>query len=207
MNVIGLLLFVAAGGLLWARNMRYSVGLLALEGLLLALMVWTETPTTAATILVGVATLAIKGLLIPIVLWRILQTWPVSVRQDQPLPLWAYGAAAVVVLAVSHVIQLLSPTHLIRQPLLFYYGLASIHVGLVMIVARRHLLSQLAALVGIENGLVLLATALAGSLPTFMELGLLGDLALAVTLLVWTSHLIHQELHTTDVSVLQRLRG
>ncbi len=76
-----------------------------------------------------------------------------------------------------------------------------------MIVARRHLLAQIASLVAIENGLVVLAVSLAGALPTFVELGMLVDLGIAITLMVWMSHLFHHEYQTTDVVALQRLRG
>lgn len=207
MNLAGFLIFVAAGGLLWSRNMEYAVLFLAAEGLLLSIMVWSSSPLTWVTALVGLATLAIKAVLISGVIHRMIKTWPTEFRQDHPLPLWAYGVSVLVVLAVGHVIQLLAPTGVIRHSLLFFYGLSSIHLGLVMIVARRHVLSQVASLVGIENGLVVLAASLAGALPTFVELGMLVDLTIAISLLVWMSHRIHWEFHTTDVVALRRLRG
>ncbi len=207
MNDLGLLLFLLALGLLWSRTMHHTVWFLAGEGVLLSLMVWTSEPVTAVTVVVGLATLVVKGGLIPGLIHRILRTWPAAFRRDHPLPLWAYGITVLVVLAVSHVIHLLGPTGVIQHALLFFYALASIHVGFVMIVARRHLLSQLASLVAIENGLVVLAVSLAGALPTFIELGLLIDLGIAATLMVWMSHRIHQAMHTTDVITLRRLRG
>lgn len=207
MNTFGLLLFFLALGLFWSRNMSYSVWFLAGEGVLLSLMVWTSKPITTVTILVGLATLVVKGGLIPTLLHRLLRTLPAAFRRDHPMPLWAYGTAVLVVLAVSHVIHLLGPTGVIRHTLVFFYALASIHVGFVMIVARRHLLAQLASLVAIENGLVLLAVSLTGTLPTFIELGLLVDLSLAAILMVWLSHRIHHKMQTTDVITLRRLRG
>lgn len=207
MNTISLVLFASAAGLLWSRNMRYSVLFLSLEGILLAAMVLVNGPLTWTTTLVALATLAVKGAMIPGVLARMLNTWPAEVRRDHPLPLWGYALAVVVVLAVGHVVQILVPTGLIHHTLPFFYALSTIHLGLVMIVARRHLLSQMAALVGMENGLVVLSAALAGSLPVFVELGMLVDLALAVTLMVWMSHRIHHEFRTTDVAMLGRLKG
>jgi hydrogenase-4 component E len=187
--------------------MRFSVAFLSLEGTVLAVMVASQGPLTWASGLVAIATLAVKAVMIPGVLGRMLRTWPPEIRRDHPLPLWGYALAVIVVLAVAHVVQLLTPVHIIRHTLLFFYALSSIHLGLVMIVARRHLLSQMAALVGMENGLVVLAASLAGSLPTFVDLGMILDLGLAITVLVWTSHRIHQEFQTTDVADLTRLRG
>ena len=207
MNLLGLLLFLAACGLLWSRNLQYSVWSLAGEGMLLSVMVWTTARITPVTLLVGLATLAIKGALIPGLIHRLMRTWPAAFRRDYPLPLWAYGVAVLVVLAVVHVIRLLAPTGVIQHTWVFFYALASIHVGLVMIVARRHLLSQLASLVAIENALVVLAVSLAGSLPTFVEVGMLIDLGIAAILMVWMSQRIHREWHTTDVIALRRLKG
>lgn len=207
MNDLGLLLLISAMGLFWARNMQYTVWFLATEGVVLSLMVWITTPLTPVTFLVGLATLIIKGLLIPGIIHRIMRTWPARFRQDYPLPLWAYAVAVVLILSVGHVIHLLGPTDLIQHELLFFYALSSIHLGFVMIVARRHLLSQLASLVAIENALVVLAVSVAGSLPTFVELGMLIDVGIAAILMVWMSHRIHHELQTTDVIALRRLRG
>jgi hydrogenase-4 component E len=207
MNDLGLLLLMSAIALLWARNMQYAVWFLATQGVLLSVMVWTSTPLTPISVLVAMATLGIKGLLIPGLIHRIMRTWPERFRQDYPLPLWAYALAVGLVLSVGHVIQLLGPTALIQHVLLFFYALSSIHLGFVMIVARRHLLSQLVSLVAIENALVVLAVSVAGSLPTFVELGMLIDIGIAATLMVWMSHRIHHQLQTTDVVALRRLRG
>ncbi len=207
MNDLGFLIFAAAIGLLWSRTMHYTVWFLASEGLILTLMVWTTSPWSWLTFLVGLATLVVKAGLIPGLIHRLMRTLPPASRQDYPLPLWAYAVAVVVVLAVGHVIHLLGPARIIQHELLFFYALSSIHLGLVMIVARRHLLAQVASLVALENGLVVLAVSLAGALPSFVELGMLVDLGIAITLLVWMSHLFHHEFETTDVVSLRRLRG
>ncbi|MCY0899700.1 MAG: hypothetical protein OWU33_12350 [Firmicutes bacterium] len=207
MNDWGLFFFIAALGLFWARNMQYAVWSLAAEGVVLSIMVWSSAPLTSVTALVGLATLAVKGLLIPGLIHRIMRSWPARFRQDYPLPLWAYGVAAVLILSVGHVMRLLGPTALIRDAALFFYALSSIHLGFVMIVARRHLLSQLASSVAIENALVVLTVSVAGSLPTFVELGMLVDIGIAGILMVWMSHRIRHQWQTTDVIALRRLRG
>lgn len=207
MATAGLFVFLAACGLLWSRNMTHGVWFLAAEGLALTVMVWTSGPLTAATLGIGFATLAVKSGVIPGAMHRVISQWPSEYRQDQPLPFWAYLVAAGLVLAVGHVIQLLSPSGLILHRALFFYGLASIHLGLLMVVSRRHVLSQVAALVGIENGLVVLAASVAGALPTFMELGMLVDLLVAAAVLVWMSRRIHRQFKSTDIVALRRLRG
>lgn len=207
MATAGLFVFLATAGLLWSRNMARGVLFLAAEGLALTVMVWTSGPLTIATIGIGCATLLIKVGVIPGAMYRVIQQWPTEYRQDQPLPFWAYIVAAGLVLAVGHVIQLLSPSGVILHRALFFYGLASIHLGLLMIVSRRHVLTQVAALVGIENGLVVLSASVAGALPTFMELGMLIDLLVAASILVWMSRRIRRQFKSTDIVALRRLRG
>ncbi len=207
MNTMDLILFISAGALLWSRSIRLGIALLALEGALLSIMALTSEPLTWGSALMALATLAVKAGLIPAVLYRMMNSWPVEVRRDHPLPLWAYATALLVVIGTGHVMQLLGPAHLIQNRPAFFFSLSTIYLGMVMIVARRHLLSQITALVSIENGLVVLGISFSGSLPTFVELGILADLAIAVALLVWMGHRIHREFDTTDVVALQSLKG
>ncbi len=207
MNALGVTLFVIAAVLLWSRHMRLSITLLATEGVLLSLMVSISGQLELSSAFVALATLTIKAGLIPAVLSKMMSTFPIEGRKDHPLPLWAYAAVLVVTLGTGHIIQLLGPSHLVNNKLTFFCALSSVYLGMVMIVARRHLLSQIAALVSIENGLVLLGVSLAGSLPVFVELGILVDLAIAVTLLVWMGHRIQRTFQTADVVALQRLKG
>ncbi|MDA8080186.1 MAG: hypothetical protein M0Z96_01020 [Actinomycetota bacterium] len=207
MNALDLILFVIAAVLLWSRHMRLSILLLAIEGVLLSLMVSISGQLELSSAFVALATLTIKAGLIPAVLSKMMSAFPIEVRKDHPLPLWAYAAGLVVTLGAGHIIQLLGPSHLVQNKFAFFCALSSVYLGMVMIVARHHLLSQIAALVSIENGLVLLGVSLAGSLPVIVELGILVDLAIAVSLLVWMGRRIHLAFQTADVAVLQRLKG
>lgn len=201
------LIFVTAVGLLWSRNILNAASFLGLEGLLLSAMVLESGSINRGTLIIVGATLVIKAGLIPSIISRVACTWPSKFRQDHPLPLWAYAMGAVLVVAVAHVMQLLKPTGLISHPIVFFSGLASIHLGLIMIVARRHILSQVAALAAIENALMVVAASVAGTLPTFMEFGILIDLTMATGLLVWMGHHIRRQFNSTDVVQLRRLRG
>ena len=61
MTTLYLALFIAALGLLWTRKMRLSIGLLALEGALLSMMVWNSGYLSWTSALVTLSTLAIKA--------------------------------------------------------------------------------------------------------------------------------------------------
>ncbi len=207
MAIAGFFVFMTTVGLLWSRNVIYSVMFLAAEGLALTAMVWISDPLTLATLGIGIATLIVKAGVIPGTMYRVISQWPSEYRRDQPLPFWAYIAAVALVLAVRHVILLLTPSGIILHRPLFFYGMASIFLGLLLMISRRHVVAQVAALVAVENGLVVLAASVAGALPTFMEFGMLIDLLAAVAILVWMSRRIRRQFNTTDVTTLKFLRG
>ncbi|WP_430626344.1 proton-conducting transporter membrane subunit [Sulfobacillus thermotolerans] len=108
MATAGLLVFLAAGGLLWSRNIARGIWFLVFEGGALGVMVWTSGPLTLAVAVIGAVTMIVKAGLIPYVMHRVMHRWPQEFRQDSSLPLWAYGMAALLVLAVTHAMHLLA---------------------------------------------------------------------------------------------------
>lgn len=201
-----LVVFLSSVGLLLVRNVRYSVILLAVEGLTLAAMVMMSWPLTLGRVAIGLATLIIKAVFIPGVMDRVVQNWPPEYRRDQTLPIWAGIAGVALVLTVTHIIHLLAPTGIILHQGLFFYGMASIFLGLLQIISRKHVLSQVGSLIAVENAFVILAASVAGNLPMFMELGMLVDLLVATVVLAWMSRLVHGHFNTTDVTVMRFLR-
>ena len=201
-----LVVFVASVGLLLVRRVTSSVLLLSLEGVALGAMVWTSGPVSLGQVTLGLVTLVIKAGLIPGVMYRLVREWPLPYQRDRALPPWAYVAGVVLLLTVTHMIRLLSPTGIILHSSLFFYGLSSIYLNLLQMISRRHVLSQVGSLVAAENGFVILAASVAGDLPMFMEFGMLVDLSIAALILVWMSRLVHGKFNTTDVTALRFLR-
>ena len=206
MEIAAFVVFLTSVGLLLVCNVKYSVLLLGVEGLALSVMVWLSGPTILDKVGIGLVTLVIKAGVIPGVMYHVVQEWPQEYRRDRPLPLWGYAAGVALVLTVTHIIRLLTPTGIILHRGLFFYGLASIYLGLLQMVSRRHVLSQVGSLVAIENAFVIFAASVAGQLPMFMELGMLVDLLVAAVILVWMSRLVPGQFNTTDVTALRFLR-
>ncbi len=206
MGITALIVFVASIGMLLVRNVKHTVWLLAVQGVALGVMVFLSGPITLDQIAIGLATILIKGGVIPFTMNRVTLRWPLSYRSDRPLPWWGYLAGIALVLSVTHIIHLLSPVGIIHHRDLFFYGLASIYLGLLQIISRRHVLSQVGSLIAVENALVILAASVAGQLPMFMEFGMLIDLLVAVVILSWISRLVHRQFNTTDVTVMRFLR-
>ncbi len=206
MGITALIVFIASMGMLLVRNVTHTVWLLAVEGVALSGMVFLSRPITLEQTVIGLVTIFIKAGVIPFTMNRVTLTWPQAYRTDRPLPWWGYLAGIALVLSVTHIIHLLSPVGIIHHRDLFFYGLASIYLGLLQMISRRHVLSQVGSLIAVENALVILAASVAGQLPMFMEFGMLIDLLVAVVILSWISRLVHHQFNTTDVTVMRFLR-
>ncbi|QSO47800.1 hypothetical protein [Alicyclobacillus mengziensis] len=198
--------FLVSVLLLLVRDVRQSVLLLGIEGIALSAMVWMSGPITAVKVVIGFATLLIKAGVIPGAMYRVVLEWPSQYRRDGSLQIWAYVVGVGMVLTVTHIIRLLAPTGIILHSTLFFYGLAAIFLGLLQIISRRHILSQVGSLVAVENAFVILAASVVGNLPMFMEFGMLVDLLVAAIILVWMSRLVHGQFNTTDVTAMRFLR-
>ena len=200
------LVFLASVGLLVVRNVKYSVLLLSVEGFALGVMVWLSGDLTLEIVAIGLATLAVKAIIIPRIMLHVVEGWPLEYRRDGSLPIWAYASGVALLLTVTHVIKVLSPTGIVLHPALFFYGLASVYLSLLQIVSRRHVLSQVGSLIAAENAFVILAASVAEHLPMFMEFGMLVDMLIAAIIMLWMSKLVHGHFKTTDVTAMRFLR-
>ena len=72
---------------------------------------------------------------------------------------------------------------------------------------RRKAVSQVLALLTLENGLSLAAISLTYGMPLIVELGILFDVLIAVILMAILVFRIRETFDSMDVSKLRRLRG
>jgi hydrogenase-4 component E len=83
---------------------------------------------------------------------------------------------------------------------------ALLAIGIFVVVIRRPLLFQAIGLLVAENGIYLLALSAPGGMPFVVDLGVLFDLILVVTVAVGFTHRIHGEFGTGDTEYLRGLR-
>ncbi|MCY0880421.1 MAG: hypothetical protein OWS74_00340 [Firmicutes bacterium] len=206
---LGLLMVGAQLGLLWARRLSYATVFLASEGVLLSIMVvvFAGASFSGEDLAVAGLTLAIKAGLIPWAVHQVNHQLPRAQRMDRPLPFWAYIIAAFLVIMAGHVVAILSAAHMAPSRALLLEGLIVLQWAFLMMISRRHVLAQVIALVSAENGVVVIAAALTSSLPLFLEIATLFDIALAVWVLLWLSRQLQMIYQTNDSAALQRLRG
>jgi hydrogenase-4 component E len=85
-------------------------------------------------------------------------------------------------------------------------AVALLCLGIATVITRRPAILQIVGLIVAENGVYLLAISVPGGLPSVIELGVLFDLALVVTVAVAFSRKIHEEVGSGDVDLLRGLR-
>ncbi|MGA2834337.1 MAG: hypothetical protein ABSE55_14810 [Terracidiphilus sp.] len=80
-------------------------------------------------------------------------------------------------------------------------------IGFFTMINRRKALTQVLALLSLENGLFLAAISLTYGMPLIVELGILFDVLVAAMVLGILVYRIRESFESMDVSRLRRLRG
>jgi len=80
-------------------------------------------------------------------------------------------------------------------------------IGFFMMLNRRKAVTQVLALLSLENGLFLAAISLTYGMPLVVELGVFFDLLVATMVLGILVYRIRETIDSMDVSKLRRLRG
>jgi hydrogenase-4 component E len=86
-------------------------------------------------------------------------------------------------------------------------ALSMLLIGLFVMVSRRKAITQVLALLTIENGVFLVAVGVTSGMPLVVELGISFDVILAVLVLGILVHRIVDRFESMDVSRLSRLKG
>jgi hydrogenase-4 component E len=201
---------VLAGAVLvlWRRDLRALVTLLALQGSALA--------TVAAVLavhdgdvglgVVAAVVLVAKGFTVPGLLARVVRGDPGS-RETTPLvnvPASLVTAAVLVVVAylVAGRLTALAPGALTR---LVPLGLATVLVGFFVLVTRRKAVSQIVGLLLVDNGVALVAFLLTAGVPLLVELGASMDVLLLVVVLQVLATTLRTRFGPVDLDLLREL--
>jgi len=157
-------------------------------------------------------TLMLKAILLPVILRRLVTR--IGIRQEiEPL------VNVPVSVLISGLLTLLA--YVVAEPLQAHpaIGAASLGhntlpvaialflIGFFMMINRRKALTQVLALLSLENGLFLAAISLTYGMPMIVELGIFFDALVAVMILAILVYRIRETFDSMDVSRLSRLRG
>jgi hydrogenase-4 component E len=158
-------------------------------------------------------TLLLKAIILPVVLTRLLVR--VDIRREvepfinMPISIIISGLLTLMAYVVAESFQrpdeLAGPASLGHNTLAVAISLFLI--GFFMMTNRRKALTQVLALLSLENGIFLAAISLTYGMPLIVEIGIFFDLLIAILVLAILVYRIRATFDSTDVSRLSRLRG
>lgn len=195
-------LVISALGVVMVRRRRVALALIALQSLLLGVQAITDAAGESTALLVGGAILVAKAIVLPALLAVVVT----RTREAQPIASERHPLARLMLaLAVALAIVALMPRFGLTDAGTEHAAVGLVALGIATAVVRRPAIFQALGFLVAENGLYLAALSAPGGLPAFIELGLVFDLVVVVSVAGAFSAKIHEELGTGDTSLLGAL--
>jgi hydrogenase-4 component E len=213
----GSVLDLAAGGLVlaavlivWRRDLRSIVWLLAAQGVALAAIpvIRGVNDHDGALIAVGLAIFALRGMILPWLLARAVGAEAREQREATPAvnttaSLLIAAGLTVVAFAVTRPVVDLDPGPSTSPvPAAF----AVILIALFVMVTRRHAISQAAGFLMLDNGIAATAFLLTAGVPLIVELGASLDVLFALIVIGVLTGRLRRTFGGADLDRLQELR-
>jgi hydrogenase-4 component E len=186
-----------------------SIRAVAAQGVLLGLvaLVANADHLSARIIVIGVVGIVVKGIAFPILLFRALRAVKIR-RETEPfvgyIPSVLAGVAAFL-LSLWVASRLPLPGRA-ASDLIVPTALSTMFVGLLVIVSRRKALSQTLGYLVFENGIYAFGVGVAYEAPTFVEMGVLLDVFVAVFVMGIIVFHIAREFDSIDTTRLALLK-
>ena len=180
---------------LWRRAARGVVNTVRIQGLAMA----------AVALVLGL-TLHLPLLLVPFLFGRVVALDPASSESDPVVNVPASLVAAAVLTLVAFVSTRPIVASVSGVPVKYVpYGIATVLIGLFVLVSRRKVIAQMVGLLLIDNGIGLVALLSTTGVPLLIELGGTLDVLLVVIVLRVLATRMHRELGVLDLDSLQEL--
>jgi hydrogenase-4 component E len=199
-----LVALVALGfGVMLVRRRSLAILLVAIQALLLGIAALALTGESGRGLVVAGIILLVRAVALPALLTLARR------RTPEPGPV-APGTTVGFRLLVATVVAL--ATMAVIPPLglgdraLEHSAVALLSLGIAIVAMRRPALLQVLGILVAENGVYLLAISVPGGLPFVIELGVLFDLAIVVTVAAAFTQKIQDEVGTGNTDLLRGLR-
>jgi hydrogenase-4 component E len=195
--------------LLYQDRLYALLNVYALHALLLALSVaWQAYAQEAPHLYITAAiALVFKAMIIPIALHRMIKQLGIHREIDTVVGIGPTMLLGMGLVALSMVVMLRVTTEadpLVREDLAF--ALSVVLLGLLMMVTRRNVVSQVVGFMSLENGLVLAATGAKG-MPFVVEISVAFSILIAFIVIGIFLFRIRERFDTVDSHALDRFRG
>lgn len=196
-------LVVLGFAVLLVRRRSLATWLVSAQAMVLGIAALSLARGRPADFLVAAIILLVRAVALPALL--------TFTRRRTPEPYLVIPATTVLVrlvLAVTVVLiaaASIPPLGLGDRPA-EHAAVALLSLGIAIVIMRRPALLQVLGILVAENGIYLLAISVPGGLPFVIELGVLFDLVLVVTVAAAFTHKIHGEVGSGDTDLLRALR-
>jgi hydrogenase-4 component E len=211
-----LVILCAAGMLVTAylmvgqKSLFTTIRLYAAQSLLLATVAVVMAISDARPHLLVMATMTtvLKGFLIPLFLMRVVDRIGIHREIEPFLNVPTSLLACLGLTVVGYRVSTGFPegtvgvTHHVLG-----VGLSTLMIGLFLMVTRKKAITQILALLVVENAIFLVALGITSGMPLVVELGIFFDVILAVLVLGVLVRRIVDRFESMDVSRLSKLKG
>lgn len=185
------------------RRRSSAIVLVAAQSLALGLYALTQHPRTSTALAVAGAILIVKALLLPVLLLLTVRRAPKQRLIETELPALA---RLTIALTLALALEQLIPRFGLTSAGVEHAAVGLLALGVLTAVVRRAVIFQALGFLVAENGIYLAGLSLAGGLPVFIELGLVFDLVVVVSVAAAFAAKIHEQLGSGDSSLLEALR-
>ncbi|MHB2025747.1 MAG: hydrogenase [Elusimicrobiota bacterium] len=194
--------------LLGSSSLTGCVRILALQSICLGLlpMAIHERGFPARVLMLSIAFIIIKGILIPRILLYAIREAKVR-REVEPLIGFASSLLlGTMLIGVAFILSARLPTPpSLHSTLLVPVSLATVMMGLLVMVSRIKALSQVIGYLVFENGIYLFGLAISYEMPSLIEMGVLLDVFVAVFIMGIVIHHISREFNSISTEKLTQL--
>jgi hydrogenase-4 component E len=208
-SFLAALVLLTAFGMLVQRRMYGLIHLFAWQGLFLSI----------STALVGfvagkhhlyissVLTLSLKVVLLPYILHVLIQRLKIQkeVETIVNVPMTMLIGIALVIFSYHLTAPVRELSTLVTRSILAV-ALATVMIGLLMMITRRHAVTQIIGFLAMENGLFFAATSATYGMPLVVELGVALDVLIAAFIFGIFFFHIHTTFDSLDVEQMARLK-
>jgi len=203
-------MLVSAYLMVGQKSLFTTIRLYGLQSLLLATVAVAMAISDARPHLFVMATMTtlLKGVAIPLFLMRVVDRIGIHREIEPFLNVPASLLACLGLTVVGYRVSTGFPegtvgvTHHVLG-----IGLSTLMIGLFLMVTRKKAISQVLALLTVENAIFLIALGITSGMPLVVELGIFFDVILAVLVLGILVRRIVDRFESMDVSRLSKLKG
>jgi hydrogenase-4 component E len=196
-------LAISALGVVVVRRRSIAIALIALQSLVLGAEAISQAAGVSTGLLVAGIVLLAKAIALPALLAFIVsRTREPGRMASERHPL----ARLMVALGIALAVVTLMPRFGLAHADVEHTTVGLVALGIAIAVVRRPAIFQAFGFLVAENGLYLAALSAPGGFPVFIELGLVFDLVVVISVAGAFSAKIHEELGTGDTSLMGSLR-